>query len=390
MKLSPELKLFVEKHEGEDVHSLALQARKFPGIDMNLAIRQIVGRKIAKEKIPTWYANADIVYPAHLSLEQSSSEATALYKTKLSAGEVMVDLTGGMGVDISFLAQRFKQATYVEQQTELSEIARHNFRALGLENIEVVNADGVEYLTGMQPVDLIYIDPARRDNVGKKTVGIEDCTPNVGAKNISPLLVEKAKTVIIKLSPMLDISLALKSLKNVAEVHIVAVNNEVKELLFIQHASTTFSDRVNYHCVNIQKNNIETFTFNREDESNISVHYTSELQKYLYEPNAAIMKGGAYKSIARAYNLKKLHPSSHLYTSGEFYPDFPGRKFMIKNVTRFGNVLRLDKANITVRNFPLSVAGIRKKTGLKEGGDTYIFATTLADERKVLIIAEKN
>lgn len=251
MNLSSELKIFVEKHEGADAHSLALQGRKFPDLDMEQAIRQIVGRRIAKEKISTWYANAEIIYPAHLSLEQCSSEATALYKVSLTPnlspkergvagassspsleglGEVMIDLTGGMGVDISFLAKNFKQAIYVEQQQELCEIAKHNFRALGLENIKVLNADAVKYLAETEKVDLIYIDPARRDNIGKKTVSIEDCTPNI--LEIENLLEEKAETVMIKLSPMLDISLALRSLKNVSDVHIVAVNNEVKELLF--------------------------------------------------------------------------------------------------------------------------------------------------------------
>ena len=425
MKLSHELKLFVEKHEGADAHSLALQARKFPDIDMNLAIRQIVGRKIAKEKIPTWYENSEIIYPAHLSLEQSSSEATALYKTSLCAGETMIDLTGGMGVDCSFLAKKFKQAIYVEQQAELCEIAEHNFRALGLENIKVVNADAVKYLAEMPTavaehsrcavaersrcVDLIYIDPARRDNAGKKTVKIEDCRPDVGAENFLPLL-EKAEMIMIKLSPMLDISLALKSLKNVSDVHIVAVNNEVKELLFISDANISafkladthnfnlksgiLQSEIKYHCVNITKNSIEKFIFTKEQENEISAGYTTALQQYLYEPNAAIMKGGAYKSIAKNYSLKKLHPSSHLYTSDEFHADFPGRKFIINDVCSLKNIgtkifSSLQQANISVRNFPLSVAGIRKKTGLKEGGDVYIFATTLADERKVLIIAQR-
>lgn len=389
MNLSDELKAFIITHEADDVHSLALQAKQYPDIDMEMAIRQITGRKIAKEKIPSWYANDNIIYPKHLSMEQCSSEQTALFKASLCGGESMADLTGGLGVDCFFLAHGFNNAVYVEQQSELAEIAVHNFKILG-QDIKVVNEDAVSYLSSMPPANLIYIDPARRDSTGRKTVLIEDCTPNI--LDIESLLEEKSKQVMIKLSPMLDITLAVKSVKSVSDVYIISVNNECKELLFIKKGNT---GKTLYHCVNIQNSNTDTYTFYKEDEDTISLNYTTKIAKYLYEPNASILKAGAYKSIAKAYSLDKLHPSSHLYTSEILYEDFPGRKFVVDNICSLNKkdmkeyLSDIKQANITTRNFPLSVQEIRKKTGLKDGGDIYIFATTLVDDRKVLLICHK-
>ncbi|WP_419033731.1 THUMP-like domain-containing protein [Dysgonomonas gadei] len=390
MNLSDELKAFILTHEADDVHSLALQAKQYPGIDMQEAIRQIAGRKIAKEKISSWHANNNIVYPKHLSMEQCSSEQTARFKASLCRGESMVDLTGGFGVDCSFLAHSFKDVTYVEQQSELAEIAVHNFEVLE-QDIKVVNEDAVEYLSAMSPASLIYIDPARRDNTGKKTVQIDDCTPNI--LDIESLLEEKSEQVMVKLSPMLDISLAVRSMKSVSDVYIISVNNECKELLFIKKKGNT--DKTLYHCVNIQNSNTDIYTFRKEDEDNLFLDYATKIAKYLYESNASILKGGAYKSIAKAYSLDKLHPSSHLYLSDVLYEDFPGRKFVVDNICSLNKkdvkafLSGIKQANITTRNFPLSVQEIRKKTGLKDGGDIYIFATTLADERKVLLICHK-
>lgn len=389
MNLSDRLKAFILAHEADDVHSLALQVKQYPGIDIQMAIRQITGRRIAKEKIPSWYANDNIVYPKHLSMEQCSSEQTALFKALLCGGESMADLTGGLGVDCSFLAHGFAHAVYVEQQPELAGIAAHNFKILE-QDIKVVNEDAVSYLSSMPPVNLIYIDPARRDNTGRKTVLIEDCTPNI--LDIESLLEEKSEQVMIKLSPMLDITLAVKSVKSVSDVYIISVNNECKELLFIKKGNT---GKILYHCVNIQNRSTDTYTFYKEDEDTISLDYTSKTAKYLYEPNASILKAGAYKSIARAYSLDKLHPSSLLYMSDVLSGDFPGRKFVVDNICSLNKkdmkeyLSDIKQANITTRNFPLSVQEIRKKTGLKDGGDIYIFATTLADDRKVLLICHK-
>ncbi|MFV0538783.1 MAG: THUMP-like domain-containing protein [Dysgonomonas sp.] len=388
--ISGTLNEFVKEHENDDIRVLALRATQYPEIDMQLAIRQITGRRIAKEKKPSWYINENILYPKHLSLEQSSSEKTACYKATLVNGDSMVDLTGGMGVDFSFLAKKFKQAVYVEQQAELTEIAVHNFKELGLTNVIVKNEEALSYLLDTPPIDLIYIDPARRDTVGRKTVGIEDCTPNI--LELESLLEEKGKQTMIKLSPMLDISLALKSLSNISDVHIISYNNECKELLFIKKETDieTF-----YHCVNIQKEKTDILSFTRDQEEETAISYKPQIGQYLYEPNSSIMKAGAYKYLSTYYNIDKIHPNSHLYTSDSLISDFQGRSFIIENICSLNKkevkqyLGNIKQANITTRNFPLSVQELRKRTGLKEGGDIYIFATTLADEKKVLIICKK-
>lgn len=388
--ISGTLNEFVKEHENDDIRVLALRATQYPEINMQLAIRQITGRRIAKEKIPSWYINKNILYPKHLSLEQSSSEKTAFYKATLVHGDSMVDLTGGMGVDFSVLAKKFKQAVYVEQQTELTEIAVHNFKELGLTNVVVKNEEALSYLRDTPPIDLIYIDPARRDTVGRKTVGIEDCTPNI--LELESLLEEKGKQTIIKLSPMLDISLALKSLSDISDVHIISYNNECKELLFIKKKT---DKETLYHCVNIQKEKTDILSFTRYQEEETAISYKPQIGQYLYEPNSSIMKAGAYKYLSAYYKIDKIHPNSHLYTSDSLISDFQGRSFIIENVCSLNKkevkqyLNNIKQANITTRNFPLSVQELRKRTGLKEGGDTFIFATTLADERKVLLICKK-
>lgn len=392
MILSSDIKQFVEKHENDDVKALALQSKRYPDIDIHFAIRQIVGKQIAKNKIPTWYKNNDIIYPKHLSLEQASSEATARYKMQLCEGKSMVDLTGGMGIDFSFLATRFQKSTYVEQQQELVDIAAHNMAALELRNAIVIQGDSTSYLAEMEKVDLIYIDPARRDSAGKKAVLIEDCVPNL--KDIDDVLEEKADTIMIKLSPMLDISLAVKTIKHIVDIHIISVNNECKELVFVKKSGINQSPTI--HSINILNNNqTDIFTFSKENEEQLVIEYTNEAGKYLYEPNSSIIKGGAYKSVAKRFSLQKLHISSHLYTSDTLYSDFPGRRFVIENTITLNKkdiktyLSGISQANITTRNFPLSVQEIRKRTKLKDGGDTYIFATTLADEKKILFLCKK-
>ncbi|WP_108822259.1 class I SAM-dependent methyltransferase [Dysgonomonas sp. Marseille-P4361] len=391
--LTPELLDFVKEHEKDDIRALALQAKKYAHIDMELAIRQIQGRKIAKDKLPTWYGYEQIIYPKHLSLEQSSSEQTALYKASLCSGDSLVDLTGGLGVDFSFMSKSFSKAIYVEQQEELTEIATENFQTLGLSNAEVINQDSVSYLRTMPKVDTIFIDPARRNNVGKKTVLIEDCTPNL--IEIEDLLEEKAKEkVIIKLSPMLDITLALNTLEGITDVHIVSVNNECKELLFVKDKRVG-EQPVQFHCINIRNDKTDTYIFTKEQEESAKINYRSNAGKYLYEPNASILKAGAYKSIVQSYGIDKLHVNSHLYSSDVLMKDFDGRILLINNILSFSkkdikdHLSKIGQANITVRNFPLSVQEIRKKTKIKEGGDIYIFATTMTDEKKVLLVCEK-
>lgn len=391
MQLSPETLRFIEENSRADVRSLALQAKKYPQVDMAMAVVQIAGRQIAEAKVPTWYRIEGLFYPKHLSMEQCSSEATAIYKANLVEGETFADLTGGFGIDCSFLSRKFKQADYVERQAELCELAKHNFPLLGL-SIGVHNEDGVEYLKRMQPVDCLFLDPARRDGHGGKTVAISDCEPDVSA--LEDLLVEKARTVMVKLSPMLDLSLALKTLKYVREVHIVSVNNECKELLLILQKSSVSSE-VAIHCEHIVNAQHQHYTFTQEQEHTSDCPLATEVDAYLYEPNASILKAGAYRSLTQTYGVRKLHTSSHLYTSSHFIEDFPGRRFQVEAVSGFGKkglkdfLQGMDKANLTIRNFPSSVAELRKRLKLKEGGEDYLFATTLADESKVLIKCKK-
>ena len=392
MQISSETLRFIEENARADVRSLALQAKKYPQVDMAMAVVQIAGRQIAEAKVPSWYHTEGLLYPKHLSMEQCSSEATAIYKAGLVEGDSFADLTGGFGIDCSFLSRKFKQADYVERQAELCELANHNFPLLGL-SIGVHNEDGVEYLKQMQPVDCLFLDPARRDGYGGKTVAIADCEPDVSA--LEDLLVEKAKKVMVKLSPMLDLSLALKHLKYVREVHIVSVNNECKELLLILQKESASSD-ITIHCEHIlNASDHQSFSFTQEQERTSDCPLATEVGAYLYEPNASILKAGAYRSLTQTYACKKLHASSHLYTSEQFIEDFPGRRFRVEAVSGFGKkelkefLQGMEKANLTIRNFPSSVADLRKRLKLKEGGEDYVFATTLADESKVMIKCRK-
>lgn len=398
MQISPETQAFIREHQADDVRTLALQSRKYPDVDMPTAITQIAGRQVAAEKIPSWKEIEDIWYPKHLSLEQCSSEITARYKARLLArlpkNESFADLTGGFGIDCSFLAAGFKSATYVERQEDLCEIAAHNFPILGLYQVNVRNEDGVSYLEAMSPVDCIFLDPARRNEHGGKTVAISDCEPNVA--ELEDLLLSKASSVMVKLSPMLDLSLALKELHHTREVHIISVNNECKELLLLLGQSLSENTvEIPIHCINLSTKGEQHFAFSREQEQRSECTYTNTLGTYLYEPNASLLKAGAFRSISAAYSLKKLHPNSHLYTSETLIENFPGRTFRITNQYSFNKkeikegLSDLKKANITVRNFPATVAELRKRTKLTEGGDTYLFASTLNDGQKVLIRCEK-
>ena len=374
--------------------------------------RQTEGRKIIANKLPSWAENMSILFPVKISLEQCSSEATAVYKAGLVRGESLVDLTGGFGVDCSFLSRNFTSVDYVEQNEELCQIAEHNFAALGL-NIRVNNAESVSFLEDMPSIDCIYIDPARRDVKGKKTADLSLCSPNL--LEIRDTLLEKCNTLLIKLSPMFDISSALEVFPECKQVHVVSVKNECKELLLLVEGG--FCGETEVVCVDLDELGV------RSEELGISVQTSGEpsllelsrvkleitsvasnLKKekgeiisysfpksYLYEPNASIMKAGLFKTVANKYNVQKLHPSTHLYTSEELVPNFPGRSFEIKRVTKVQKkeIQDIEKANLSTRNFPGNVADLRKKLKLKDGGDTYIFACTLNDNSKVLIICEK-
>lgn len=382
MQFTPETIQFIHDHQHDDVRALAFQAKKYPRMDMPTIINQIAGRQMAEHKIPSWYATEGIIYPAHLSLEQCSSELTANYKAALFGGETLIDLTGGFGIDCAFLSAGFKHTTYVERQKELCDIATHNFNLLGL-HITVVNQDSVETLHETSPVDCIFIDPARRNAHGGKTVLISDCEPNVTA--LEGLLLRKAGRVMIKLSPMLDLSSALRALTHTTEVYMVSVQNECKELLLILENT---HKHIAIHCINFAHGGAQAFTFTHEEEAGARVQYTSQVEAWLYEPNASILKAGAFRTVASRFGLKKLHPNSHLYTSDVKIEHFPGRRFEVVAVGSLKDhtlLAGLSQANITVRNFPVSVAQLRKRTKLKDGGDTYLFATTLSNDKKTWI-----
>ena len=383
---------FIRAHADDDVRRVALKGTKDPDVDLTFALDQIAGRQTARRKLPSWAATDGIVYPPHLSMEQCSSEQTARYKARLAgSGHRMVDLTGGFGVDFSFMAVAFDEAVYVEQQTVLCDIARQNFHLLGLQ-AEVLCGDAVDYLRHMPHADLIYIDPARRDCQGQRTYGISDCTPDVVA--LQDVLVEKADRIIIKLSPMLDWRKAVQDLTLslcVSEVHIVSVGNECKELLLVLSARSSDDTEPLLFCVNDDT----VFTSQLFASKASKLERSPLTSQFLYEPNASIMKAGCFEVVADAFGLSQVAPNSHLFTSDSPVDNFPGRTFEVERVTTMNKrdlreaLSGLTQANIAVRNFPLSVAQLRQRLKLREGGSTYIFATTLADKSHVLLICRK-
>ena len=376
---------YIRQHADEDVRQLALRGHKCPDVDFQYALEQIAGRQKARTKLPSWAAIDGIVYPPHLSMEQCSSEVTARYKASIAGkGALFVDLTAGFGVDMALISQGFQKAVHVERQPQLCAISSENFRLLGLNHIEVVCGDGVAYLHTMRHADLLFIDPARRDVHGGRTYDISDCTPNV--LEILDEMLEKADRVMIKLSPMLDWRKAVADLGKVNEVHIISVDNECKELLLIL-SKTKKPLRV--FCVN----NDECF----EVVEGISSQPRPLPQdmRYLYEPNASVMKAGCFDLIEQRFGVVQLERNSHLFVSDKEILGFPGRQFLIEKRTSMNKrelkatLADVDQANITVRNFPMSVAELRKRLKLKEGGDVYIFATTISDEGHQLLVCRK-
>ena len=455
---------FIRQHQDDDVRQLAFLGSKYPEVDMPFALDQIRGRKMARVKLPRWASLEGIIYPPHISMEQCSSESTALYKAELAArllglpasssGTEMkteneiefVDLTGGFGVDFSYIAARLGvKSMYVERQAHLCEAAKENFGRLGLKNAIVKNGDGIEILHSFHPkkkdaasaddslgitydqprsllktnlgLKIIFVDPARRDDAGNKVVSLKDCTPDVTVLQEEMLL--KADYVIIKLSPMLDWHRAISELSHVREVHIISVNNECKELLLVLSArnmdemeassadgvggteeaegtdgAVKYAGKLRIYCVN----DAQSFVCDESDMETSPVKIapsTLEEMQYLYEPNASLMKAGCFGVLAGRYDARMLSKNSHLFVSQAPIEAFPGRSFRIIAVSSFNkkelkrHLSGITKANIATRNFPLSVAELRKRLKLKDGGETYIFATTLSDESHVLVITEK-
>ena len=443
---------FIRQHQDDDVRQLAFLGSKYPEVDMPFALDQIRGRKMARVKLPRWASLEGIIYPPHISMEQCSSESTALYKAELAArllglpasssGTEMkteneiefVDLTGGFGVDFSYIAARLGvKSMYVERQAHLCEAAKENFGRLGLKNAIVKNGDGIEVLHSFLPkkddaasaddslgiiydqplsllktklgLKLIFIDPARRDDAGNKVVSLKDCTPDVSL--LQEEMLSKADYVIIKLSPMLDWHRAISELSHVREVHIISVNNECKELLLVLSArnmgdvEASSADGEVKHAGNLRiycVNDAQSFVCDELDMESSSVIIAPpvlEEMQYLYEPNASLMKAGCFSVLSERYGARMLSKNSHLFVSMEPIEDFPGRSFRIIAISSFNKkelkryLSGIAKANIATRNFPLSVAELRKRLKLKDGGETYIFATTLSDESHVLVITEK-
>lgn len=379
---------YIALHLNDDINSLALKKTP-PEVDRQLALQQIEARQKLKDKVPSWVGNDDLLFPPRLSIEQCSSELTALYKAQLVSGETFADLSGGLGVDCYFMSQKFRESDYVELNTKLCEIAEHNFAALNA-NIKVINSKSNIYLENCTKKDCLFIDPARRDSHGKKVMLLSDCEPD-----IRPMLdtaLAKAPRLLIKLSPMLDITAALKETRHVADVHIVAVGNECKELLI--DVQRDHQGAPNFFCCNLSTSQ-PIVEFDADDEEKAPLHLADEVSDYLYEPNTAIMKSGFYKTIADKYKIEKLHVSSHLYTSSRLIEDFPGRVFAVersdvynkKNIKSITDGLK--QANISTRNFPLSVAELRKTLSLRDGGDAYLFATTLKNRDKVIVRCRK-
>ena len=443
---------FIRQHQDDDVRQLAFLGSKYPEVDMPFALDQIRGRKMARVKLPRWASLEGIIYPPHISMEQCSSESTALYKAELAArllglpasssgiemkaeNEIeFVDLTGGFGVDFSYIAARLGvKSMYVERQAHLCEAAKENFERLGLKNAIVKNGDGIEVLHSFLPkkddaasaddslgiiydqplsllktklgLKIIFVDPARRDDAGNKVVSLKDCTPDVTV--LQEEMLSKADYVIIKLSPMLDWHRAVSELSHVREVHIISVNNECKELLLVLSArnmgdmEASSADGEVKHAGNLRiycVNDAQSFVCDELDMESSPVRIAPpvlEEMQYLYEPNASLMKAGCFGVLSGRYDARMLSKNSHLFVSQAPIEAFPGRSFRIIAVSSFNkkelkrHLSGITKANIATRNFPLSVAELRKRLKLKDGGETYIFATTLSNESHMLVITEK-
>ena len=450
--MNDETREFVAMHRNEDVRELALKAKRVERLDLPSALDQIAGWQIARKKLPQWASCEGIVYPPHISMEQCSSQFTAQYKSEIAqtllapaatvrarvsdsgesdnqttksepqlsdspesdtqetktgvrvsdssesdtlvARSSMVDLTGGFGVDFSYLARGFSQATYVERQRHLCDLAEHNMAALGLDQARIVCGDGVEYLRQMGPVDFIYLDPARRDEHGSRTYAIEDCTPNVF--ELRDLLLAKSQCTLVKLSPMLDWRKAVADFDGtVREVHIVATGNECKELLLVlgqQVHEEPSAPRV--FCVN-DNQRIDYDSAAYTQGLRIGGKPLPEAKNYLYEPNASIMKAGCFDLVEERFGVTQVGPSSHLFVSATPVADFPGRGFAIeaiggmnkKDIKRLLNGTK--QANIAVRNFPLTAPQLRKKLKLADGGPVYLFGTTMQGCDHVLLRTSK-
>ena len=377
---------FINSYLESDIVSLLLGTYDSEIENIKELIEQIEAKKRCKLKLPIWFNTSGIYFPNKLNIEQTSSELTAEYKSTIVKGRSIIDLTGGFGIDTFFFSKYFDNVIHCEIDSNLSEIAKHNFNVLGANNISSITENGIDYLKSSKTkFDLIYIDPSRRHDSKGKVFYLKDCLPDI--TKYLDLLLEHSNTILIKASPMLDISIGLSELKWVKEIHIVAIRNEVKELLFLIEKGFEENIKIKTNNISPKKNQTLDFFINQEDVTMANYRLP---KNYLYEPNSAIMKAGAFNIISKIFSVYKLHKHSHLYTSENFI-EFPGRCFKIKEVFPYSKreVLKKfsnSKANITIRNFPESVAQLRAKFKIKDGGELFLFFTTNADNKKIVIV----
>ena len=387
MLLPSDLKEFINKNLKQNINNLALKKNPFPDYEWSWILNQIQAKQKAEKKLPTWFTNDDIIFPSTLSIEQTSSETLAKFKSQLISGETLIDLTGGFGVDDFYFSKRFTKVIHCEFQEDLSAIVKHNFKVLNANTIETISGNSIFYLQqSSEKFDWIYIDPARRDDKKSKVFLLKDCTPNV--VELQDFLFEKSDNILIKVAPLLDISSILNELSNVKTIYSIGLNNEVKELLIVQQKS--FTGQPELIAVNISNDETihqDIFSLIDAIDSHLSIPLS-----YLYEPFSSYLKTGAYNQMAHTFNIHKLHKHSHLYTSEELI-DFPGRSFKIEQVIPYNKkdikLLENTKANVTTRNFPLKVEEIRKKHKIKDGGEMYIFFTTDLNNDKIVVICKK-
>jgi hypothetical protein len=384
--LRPDVQEFIDSHLGTDIDRLALQRNPFPDVNWQDIIRQIAAKTKAKSKLPTWYQTRNIIWPGRVSLEQTSSEAAARYKATLISGETMIDVSGGLGVDDYYFSKKVGKLTHCELDTVLSSIVEHNFKQLGVANVICHAGDSSEFLQDSVSYDWIYADPARRNNAQGKVFKLSECQPDVTV--LLPLYYKHSDNILIKTAPLLDITSGLSELDGVRGIHIVAVENEVKELLWILNKD--YKEQIEISCVNILKTNTQKFSFFADSQSVATYGLPS---KYLYEPNSAIMKSGGFDEVSQQFGLAKLHANTHLYTSDKLI-DFPGRRFNIEQQIPYSKTalkehLASQKFNVSVRNFPDTVEQIRKKWKIKDGGSRYSFVTTDMNENKIVLICTK-
>lgn len=382
--------IFINKNLGTDISSLLLKGTQFDSVSTKELVEQIEAKKKCSKKLPTWFKTKSIYYPNKLNIEQTSSEITAQYKANLVHGNSLIDLTGGFGVDCFFFAKKIDKVIHCEVDDNLSKIATHNYKILGIKNIDICTQNGLDYLQKLnRKFDWIYIDPSRRNEAKNKVFFLSDCSPDI-PKNLE-LIFKYSDTILIKTSPLLDLTIGIHELKFVKEIHIVAVKNEVKELLWILEKE--YKNEVNIKTINIKNDENETFYFTLNDEKESITNFSTP-KKYLYEPNSALLKSGAFNIISKRLKVSKLHKHSHLYTSNELI-NFPGRSFKIENILPYNKkmirkYLKNKKVNVSTRNFPETVAQIRKKLSLKDGGYFYLFFTTNIKNDKIVIICVKN